>query len=298
MPVIEIPSLPFPPADMFFQLTDAQLRSRQEPEKGLLITEGPRVTRTALERGLTPVALLMRKKMIGAEGADLTARCADIPVFTADDETLSALTGFKLQRSWVLGAFHRPPEKTVREAIAGARRVAVLEGINEPSNVGAIFRSAAALGADAVLLTPDCCDVWHRRSVRVCMGAAFFVPWARTDEKRGFPELREAGFRTVGLALRDSSLELDDPKLRASDRLAVYLGTEDSGLREETVRQCDDVVKIPMARGIDSLNVAACAAVAFWALRPSQGGLASPLRDPPADFPFAPSVLPDGKSAR
>ncbi len=298
MPVIEIPSLPFPPANMFFQLTDAQLRSRQEPGKALLITEGPRVTRTALDQGLVPTALLMRRKMISGEGADLIARSGDIPVFTADDEILSALTGFKLQRSWVLGAFRRPAEKTVREAIAGARRVAVLEGINEPSNVGAIFRSAAALGADAVLLTPSCCDVWHRRSVRVCMGAAFFVPWARTDEDCGFPELKEAGFHTVGLALRDSSLELDDPKLKAQEKLAVYLGTEDSGLREETVRRCDDIVKIPMARGIDSLNVAACAAVAFWALAPSQGGLASPLRDPPADFPFAPSVLPGGKSAR
>lgn len=270
MPVIEIPSLPFPPANMFFQLTDAQLRSRQEPEKALLITEGPRVTRTALDQGLVPTALLMRKKMIAGEGVDLIARSGDIPVFTADDEILSALTGFRLQRSWVLGAFRRPAEKTVREAIAGARRVAVLEGISEPSNVGAIFRSAAALGADAVLLTPDCCDVWHRRSVRVCMGAAFFVPWARTDGDCGFPELKEAGFHTVGLALRDSSLELDDPKLKAEEKLAVYLGTEDSGLREDTVRQCDDIVKIPMARGIDSLNVAACAAVAFWALRKGQ----------------------------
>ena len=272
MPIVQIPALPFPPADMFFSLTDAQLRSRQEPEKGLLITEGPRVTRTALEQGLTPAALLMRKKMIEAEGADLVARCGDIPVFTAEDGVLSALTGFKLQRSWVLGAFRRPKEKTVREAIAGARRVAVLEGINEPSNVGAIFRSAAALGADAVLLTPDCCDVWHRRSVRVCMGAAFFVPWARTDENRGFPELREAGFHTVGLALREKTLSLDDPSLRAKEKLAVYLGTEDTGLMEDTVCQCDDVVKIPMARGIDSLNVAACAAVAFWALRTRDAG--------------------------
>ena len=272
MPIVQIPALPFPPADMFFSLTDAQLRSRQEPEKGLLITEGPRVTRTALDQGLQPTALLMRQKMIAAEGADLIARCGDIPVFTAEDQVLSALTGFKLQRSWVLGAFRRPEEKTVREAIRGARRVAVLEGINEPSNVGAIFRSAAALGADAVLLTPDCCDVWHRRSVRVCMGAAFFVPWARTDENRGFPELKEAGFHTVGLALRDSSLSLEDPSLVAREKLALYLGTEDSGLREDTVRRCDDVVKIPMARGIDSLNVAACAAVAFWALRTRDGG--------------------------
>lgn len=271
MPVLTIPSLPFPPADMFFRLTDAQLRSRQEPEKGLLIIEGPRVTRTALDQGFQPTALLMRQKMIETEGADLIARCGNIPVFTGEDSVLAALTGFQLQRSWVLGAFRRPREKTVREALAGARRVAVLEGISEPSNVGAIFRSTAALGADAVLLTPDCCDAWHRRAVRVCMGAVFFVPWARTDENRGFPELREAGFHTVGLALRENALLLEDPSLRKREKLAVYLGREDSGLREETVRQCDDIVRIPMARGIDSLNVAACAAVAFWALRDPGG---------------------------
>ena len=266
MAIIEIPSLPYPPADMFFRLTDAQLRSRQEPENGLLITEGPRVTGTALDAGLTPKALLIRRKMIDGEGSNLIVRCGEIPVYTADDETLAALTGFKLQRSWVLGAFQRPPERTVREAVQNARRVAVLEGINEPSNVGAVFRSAAALGADAVLLTPTCCDVWHRRAVRVCMGAAFFVPWARTDENCGFPELKEAGFTTVGLALRDSSLQLDDPSLGSKEKLAVYLGTEDSGLTDETIRRCDGVVRIPMARGIDSLNVAACAAVVFWEL--------------------------------
>ena len=270
MPVIDIPSLPFPEADVFFSMTDPQLRSRQTPENALLIAEGPRVTRTALDAGLAPKALLIRRKMIRGQGADILARCGDIPVFTADDDVLAALAGFRLQRSWVLCAFARPKEKTVREAIAGAKRVAVLEGITEPSNVGAIFRSAAALGADAVLLTPECCDVWHRRAVRVCMGAAFLVPWARTDEGRGFPELEEAGFRTVGLALTDSSVSLDDPALRGEERLAVYLGTEDTGLKPDTIRRCRDIVHIPMARGIDSLNVAACAAVAFWALRPAR----------------------------
>ncbi len=267
MPLIEIPSLPFPQADMFFALTDAQLRSRQTPENALVITEGPRVTATALDAGLAPRALLIRRKMIPGPGAPLIARCGNIPVYTAEDDVLAALTGFRLQRSWVLGAFSRPPALSVSQALANARRVAVLEGITEPSNVGAIFRSAAALGADAVLLTPDCCDVWHRRSVRVCMGAAFFVPWARTDENLGFPELSAAGFRTVGLALRDHSLSLDDPSLRACEKLAVYLGREDTGLTGRVTAQCDDVVTIPMARGIDSLNVAACAAVAFWALR-------------------------------
>ena len=267
MAIIEIPSLPYPPADMFFRLTDAQLRSRQEPENGLLITEGPRVTGTALDAGLTPKALLMRRKMIGGEGADLIGRCGEIPVYTADDETLAALTGFKLQRSWVLGAFQRPPERSVREAVRNARRVAVLEGITEPSNVGAIFRSAAALGADAILLTPTCCDPLHRRSVRVCMGAGFTVPWARTDDALGFPILRENGFKTVGLALKDNCLSLDDPMLSAQDKLAIYLGTEDTGLTAGTVARMDHVVRIPMARGIDSLNVATAAAVAFWELR-------------------------------
>ena len=272
MAVIEIPSLPFPQADMFFRLTDAQLRSRQAPEKALLITEGPKVTHTALDRGLQPRALLMRRKMLTGDGAALIARCGDIPVFTGEDEVLAALTGFKLQRSWVLGAFVRPVERTVDQVVRNARRVAVLEGINEPSNVGAIFRSAAALGADGILLTPECCDAWHRRAVRVCMGAAFTVPWARTDEERGFPELKEAGFLTVGLALRHDSVSLDDPALKSAERLAVYLGTEDTGLRDDTIRRCDKVARIPMAEGIDSLNVAACAAVAFWELRKGSAG--------------------------
>ena len=271
--IIEITGTSDPGADVFFHLTDAQMRSRQEPERGILITEGPKVTGTALDRGLEPVAMLMRKKMISGTGCGLIGRCGDVPVYTAEDETLAALTGFRLQRSWVLCAFRRPPERPAEEAVRNARRVAVLEGITEPSNLGAVFRSAAALGTDAILLTPDCCDPYHRRAVRVCMGAVFTVPWARTGEDHGFALLWEHGFFTVGLALREDALRIDDPELTRPERLAVYLGTEDTGLREETIARCDRTAVIPMAGGIDSLNVAAASAVAFWQLRvPERGG--------------------------
>ena len=267
MPVITLRDLSAPECTPFFHLTDAQLRSRQEPEQGLFIAEGPKVVLSALEAGYEPLSLLMRQKFIAGLGAEIIARCPGVPVLTAGDDVLANLTGFRLQRSWVLCAFKRPPEKTPEEALRGARRVAVLEGITEPSNVGAMFRSAAALGADALLLSPTCCDPLHRRAVRVCMGAVFLVPWARTGADGGFPLLRELGFATVGLALREDCVSLDDPRLAEAERLAVYLGTEDTGLRDETIRQCDFIAKIPMARGIDSLNVAAAAAIAFWQLR-------------------------------
>ena len=265
--IIEIRDASEPGAELFFHLTDAQMRSRQEPEKGILIAEGPKVTGTALDRGLEPVAMLMRKKMISGAGSELIARSGDIPVYTAEDEVLSALTGFRLQRSWVLCALRRPPERPAEDVLRGARRIAVLEGITEPSNLGAIFRSAAALGTDGILLTPECCDPYHRRAVRVCMGAVFTVPWARTGEDHGFGPLREHRFFTVGLALRPDALRIDDPELTRPEKVAVYLGTEDTGLREETIARCDRTAVIPMAGGIDSLNVAAASAVAFWQLR-------------------------------
>ena len=267
MPIIEISDLHAPGPGLFSHLTDAQLRSRQEPEKGVFIAEGPKVVRTALTAGYAPVSLLIRRKMIAGSGADIVARCGEIPVYTAEDDVLSELTGFRLQRSWVLCAFRRPAPPSPASVLQNARRVAVLEGITEPSNVGAIFRSAAALGADAILLTPNCCDPLHRRAVRVCMGAVFTVPWAWTGEEKGFPELRAEGFTTLGMALREDCLPLDDPRLPVLDKLAIYLGTEDTGLSEDVIRQCDHIVKIPMREGIDSLNVAAAAAVAFWQLR-------------------------------
>lgn len=267
MRAIELSDLAVPGAGLFYHLTDAQLRSRQEPEKGIFIAEGPKVVHAALDAGCVPLSLLMRRKMVDTLGAEIIRRCGDVPVYTADDALLAELTGFKLQRSWVLCAMRRPPMKTVAEAIAGARRVAVLEGITEPSNVGAIFRSAAALGADAILLSPTCCDALHRRAVRVCMGAVFLVPWARAGADMAFPALKAAGFETAGLALRDDCLTLDDPRLARAKRLAIYLGTEDTGLSENTMAQCDHIVKIPMQKGIDSLNVAAAAALAFWQFR-------------------------------
>ncbi len=259
MPIIEIQDLSAPETALFSRLTDAQLRSVQEPEKGILIAEGPKVTHTGLDAGCEPVALLMRRKFLDGLGAEIIRRCGDIPVYTGSDDALAELTGFRLQRSWVLCAFRRPAPQSVETVIRDARRVALLEGITEPSNVGAIFRSAAALGTDAVLLSPTCCDPLHRRAVRVCMGAIFQIPWAR---------LKNAGFQIAGLALREGCLALDDPRLSGIPRLAVALGTEDTGLSEETIRQCDHLVKIPMSGGIDSLNVAAAAAVAFWQLRP------------------------------
>ena len=267
MAVMEIRSMTDEGPGLFYHLTDPQLRSRQEPEKGMFIAEGPKVVRSALAAGCQPLSLLMRRKFVEGPGADIITQCGDIPVYTGDDDALAALTGFRLQRSWVLCAMRRPPAKTAEQVIVGARRVAVLEGITEPSNVGAIFRSAAALGTDAILLSPTCCDPLHRRAVRVCMGAIFQIPWAWTGEDEAFPQLKSAGFTTLGLALRDQCLTLDDPALPRLEKTAVYLGTEDTGLTEKTISQCDHIVKIPMAPGIDSLNVAAAAAVAFWQLR-------------------------------
>ena len=266
MPIIEIKQLAEERDGLYYHLTDAQLRSRQEPEKGVFIAEGPKVIHAALDAGLRPLSLLMRRKFLTTLGAEIMARCGDIPVYTADDDTLSELTGFRLQRSWVLAAMRRPSPRTVESVLAGAARVAVLEGITEPSNVGAIFRSAAALGMDAALLSSDCCDPLHRRAVRVCMGSIFRLPWARLEGDTLGP-LRANGFTTVGLALRADALALDDARLRDHEKLALLLGTEDTGLTAGTIGGCDYTARIPMAPGIDSLNVAAAAAVAFWQFR-------------------------------
>ena len=270
--IIEITDFHAPELDVFARLTEAQLRNRLEPEKGVFIAESPKVIDRALDAGCTPKALLMERKHIEGQAKDLIARCGDVPVYTADRETLAGLTGYELTRG-ILCVMARPKLPTVEELCANAHRVAVLEGIVDTTNVGAIFRSAAALHMDAVLLTPTCCDPLNRRAARVSMGTVFQVPWTRIGEDHtqwpqpGLQRLQALGFKTAALALTDDSVSIDGENLMAEDKLAVILGTEGDGLSARTIADCDYTVKIPMSHGVDSLNVAAASAVAFWQLR-------------------------------
>lgn len=270
--IIEITDFHAPELDPYARLTQNQLRNRLEPEKGIFIAESPKVIDRALDAGYEPVSLLMERRQITGPAAGILSRCGDAPVYTADRELLAALTGFELTRG-VLCAFRRPAPRPVEELCRDARRVAVLEGIVDSTNVGAIFRSAAALGIDAVLVTPTCCDPFYRRAVRVSMGTVFQVPWARIGEdaadwpQKGVERLHALGFRTAAMALTDNSVSIDDAQLAAEPRLAIVLGTEGDGLSQRTIAACDYTVKIPMAHGVDSLNVAAASAVAFWQLR-------------------------------
>ena len=262
--IIEITDLSDPRLDVFARLTEGQLRCRLEPEKGIFIAESPKVIHRALDAGYAPVSLLMGRKHLTGQGASVLARCPDILVYTADDQVLTALTGYPLTRG-VLCAMHRRRLPAVEELCAGARRVAVLESIVDPTNVGAIFRSAAALNMDAVLLTPGCSDPLYRRAIRVSMGTVFQVPWTFLEE--GWPDrLRALGFQTAAMALREDSLSIRDPRLQAVEKLAVVLGTEGDGLASATIAACDYTVRIPMSHGVDSLNVAAASAVAFFQL--------------------------------
>jgi len=269
--IIEITDLSLPELDVFARLTEAQLRNKLEPEKGIFIAESPKVITLALNAGCVPVSLMMERSHIDGDGKEIIARCGDIPVYTASRETLEQLTGYKLTRG-VLCAMYRPAMRSAEEICAGARRIAVLEGIVDSTNVGAIFRCAAALGMDGVLLSPTCCDPLCRRAVRVSMGTVFQIPWARIGEsntdwaKNGVEILRELGFKTVAMALDDNAISIDDPVLRNEERLAVILGTEGDGLADQTVLSCDYTVCIPMYHNVDSLNVAAASAVAFWEL--------------------------------
>ena len=271
--IIQITDFLAPELDVFSRLTEAQLRSRKEPEKGLFIAESPKGIERALNAGYEPVSLLMEQKHISGDAADIIARCGDIPVYTAEREILAGLTGYELTRG-VLCALRRKPLPSVEELCRNARRVAVLESIVDPTNVGAIFRSAAALHMDAVLVTPTCCDPLYRRSVRVSMGTVFQIPWTRignshTDwPQAGMEQLRQLGFKTAAMALRNDSVSMDDPALCAEEKLAIILGTEGDGLAPSTIAACDYTVRIPMSHGVDSLNVAAASAVAFWQLRP------------------------------
>ena len=270
--IIEVSDLAAPELDVFARLTEAQLRNRLEAEKGVFIAESPKVIGRALDAGYEPVSLLMERKHIDGQGQDIIARCGDIPVYTADREVLADLTGYALTRG-VLCAMRRPSLPSVEELCAGARRVAVLEGIVDSTNIGAIFRSAAALRMDAVLVTPTCGDPLYRRAVRVSMGTVFQVPWTRIgDQPSDWPEpgleqLQALGFKTAAMALSDDSVSIEDPRLAAEERLAIVLGTEGDGLAQHTIAGCDYPVRIPMSPGVDSLNVVAASALAFWELR-------------------------------
>ena len=269
--IIEITDFHAPELDSYARLTQNQLRNRLEPEKGIFIAESPKVIDRALDAGYKPVSLLMERKQITGPAAGILSRCGDAPVYTADREMLAELTGFELTRG-VLCAFHRPAPRPVEELCKNARRVAVLEGIVDSTNVGAIFRSAAALNMDAVLINPSCCDPLCRRAVRVSMGTVFQVPWGQLGEtpadwpEKGMDILHSLGFKTAAMALSDRSVSIDDEQLAKEPKLAIVLGTEGDGLAAGTIASCDYTVKIPMSHGVDSLNVAAASAVAFWQL--------------------------------
>ena len=297
--MIEITDFGAPELDVYARLTENQLINRHEPEKGMFIAESPKVIERALDAGYMPVSILTEKRHIEGEGQKILARCGEIPVYTAEFDVLTKLTGFQLTRG-MLCAMYRQPLPSVQSVCKGAKRIAVLENVVNPTNVGAIFRSAAALGMDAVLLTTGCSNPFYRRAIRVSMGTVFQVPWTylgeetkpetvrkpeseeekepgtgiewnlelegKADSGNWQKQLHELGFHTVAMALKEDSLSIDDPKLMNADKLAIVLGTEGDGLAPETIAACDDTVCIPMAHGVDSLNVAAASAVAFWQL--------------------------------
>ena len=269
--IIEITDFSAPELDIYARLSENQLAHIYEPQDGLFIAESPNVVERALNAGYEPVSFLLEKKHIETQAKALLERCPSVPVYTAEFDVLTRLTGFALTRG-VLCALRRRPLPSVEEVCAGARRIAILENVMNPTNIGAIFRSAAALNMDAVLLTPACSDPLYRRAGRVSMGTVFQIPWTFFDKKNAsWPEpaistLRSMGFKTAAMALSDNSVSIDDPALMAEEKLAIILGTEGDGLAESTIADCDYTVKIPMTHGVDSLNVAAASAVAFWQL--------------------------------
>ena len=264
MQIIEINLLSHPGVEVFATLTEAQLRNRLEPQKGIFIAESPKVIHVALNAGYEPLALLCERKHIEGDAASLIERCGDIPVYTGERELLTSLTGYTLTRG-VLCAMRRPAPKNVEEVCQDAKRIAVIDGVVDTTNIGAIFRSAAALGIDAVLLTPSSCDPLNRRAVRVSMGSVFLLPWTWLEAP--ISSLRTLGFRTVAMALSDNSVPIDHPSLKDEPQLAIVLGTEGDGLSKQVIQETDYVVRIPMWHEVDSLNVAAASAVAFWELR-------------------------------
>ena len=264
MAVIEITSLSHPGVEVFSTLTEAQLRNRLEPAKGIFIAESPKVINVALDAGYQPTALLCERRHIEGDARSIIQRCGDIPVYTGERQLLEQLTGYTLTRG-VLCAMRRPSPQPVADVCRDARRVVVIDGVVDTTNIGAIFRSAAALGIDAVLLTRSSCDPLNRRAVRVSMGSVFLVPWTWLDAP--ISSLNDLGFKTAAMALTDDSIHLDAPQLKTIPRLAIIMGTEGDGLSPATIQAADYVVRIPMSHHVDSLNVAAASAVAFWELR-------------------------------
>lgn len=261
--IIEITDFNSPQLDIYARMSEGQLLNRHEPEKGIFIAESPKVVERALDAGCEPISMLVEHKHIDGEAKPIIDRCGEVPVYTAPFEVLTRLTGFKLTRG-MLCAMHRPQLPNVSEVCSKARRIAVLENVMNPTNVGAIFRSAAALNMDAVLLTHGCSNPLYRRAIRVSMGTVFQIPWTFLDKEKGVSELKELGFKTAAMALTDDSVSIDNEELLAEEKLAIVLGTERDGLAKETIADCDYTVKIPMSHGVDSLNVAAASAVAFW----------------------------------
>ena len=267
MSIIKITDFDAPELDIYARLSEAQLLNREHPEDGIFIAESPKVVERALDAGCRPISILVETKHIETQAKDIIERCGDIPVYTAEFDVLTQLTGFMLTRG-VLCAMHRPRMKSVAETVENASRIAVLENVMNPTNIGAAFRSAAALNIDAVILTDSCSNPLYRRAIRVSMGTVFQIPWAISDGKYDsiVDELHALGFRTAAMALTDNSISIKDPRLANEPKLAILLGSEGDGLREETIGKSDYIIKIPMSNNVDSLNVAAASAVAFWEL--------------------------------
>lgn len=267
--IIEITDYNQPELDIYARMTENQLKNRLHAEQGIFIAESPKVIRVALQAGCRPVSLLMERRHLSGQGAEVIAACGNVPVYTGEREILAKLTGYELTRG-ILCAMQRPAALAVEQVCGGARRIGILEDIVDATNIGAIFRSAAALGMDGILLTPHCGDPLLRRAVRVSMGTVFQIPWARLEGSwptEGMTQLRDLGFKTAAMALDDRSVSIEDERLAKEEKLAILLGTEGDGLSAQTIAECDYTVKIPMYHQVDSLNVAAASAVAFWELR-------------------------------
>lgn len=271
--IIEISDFSHPDVEVYTRLTEAQLRNRLRPEEGLFIAESPKVIHVALDAGYEPVSLLTEQKHVTGQAAEVIAHCGDIPVYVCNSEQMTELTGYHLSRG-VLCAMRRPALPSVEEVCRDGRRIVILDTIADATNIGAIFRSAAALGMDGILLTPTCCDPLIRRAVRVSMGTVCLIPWSylADDGYLNWPQpaityLHTLGYKIAAMALSDNSISLDDPRLAAEEKLAIVMGTEGDGLSEKVIRACDYTVRIPMHHSVDSLNVAAASAVAFWELR-------------------------------